>query len=392
MESFRHLPVQPRRDAWVEVNLGAIEHNARQIRRSVPSHVDLMAIVKADAYGHGAAMVLQTLAASGVSMAGVASVDEAMNLRRAGVNLPILVIGGIPDWAVQFAAQDEIRLTVFNFHHLDVLRQAAERRIQQSGAVRDRTFFRVHVKVDTGMHRVGIPWEKAADFMAQCRAIPGVDVEGVFSHFADSQPGSVREQQMAHWDAACSAITPLPKYIHSANSVAALDKDFWVSQSATHPDNLARLGLAFYGYGCSHLNLQPAMGVKARILHIQELAPEEGISYGPTYRTSSSRELNRIATVPLGYADGIPRLLSNRLQGFLGNHRVSQVGNITMDQMMFDITDVQDAQVGETMTLLGPNENNSDAIWLDDWAAKANTIEYELMCALRVRLPKTYIR
>jgi alanine racemase len=395
MESFRYLPVQPRRDAWVEVNLGAIEHNARQIRQAVPSEVALMAIVKADAYGHGAAMVLPTLAASGVSMAGVASVDEAMNLRRAGVHLPILVIGGIPDWAVQFAAQDEIRLTVFAEHHLEALRQAAARRIQQSGAVAGRTFFRVHVKVDTGMHRIGVPWKEIARFITDCRAIPGVDVEGLFTHFANSADGPARSQQMSYWEEVCTEVCskapPLPRYLHSANSVAALDVDFWPLASQQN-DNLARLGLAFFGYGAAHLDLQPAMGLKARILHIQELSAGEGVSYGPNYHTSAGRTVTRIATVPLGYADGIPRLLSNKIEGFLGNQRVAQVGTITMDQMMFDVTDAPETAIGEAITLLGPNEDASDAIWLTDWAHLANTIEYELMCGLRVRLPKTYIR
>jgi len=388
MESFRHLPVQPRRDAWVEVNLGAIEQNAKKIRQWIPSNVDLMAIVKADAYGHGAAMVLQTLAASGVSMAGVASVDEALNLRRTGISLPILVIGGIPDWAVQFAAQDEIRLTVFNQQHLNILNMAAQRRLQQSGAIANRVFFRVHVKVDTGMHRIGVPWEEAEAFIEQCRTIPGVDIEGIFTHFADSVEGEQRALQAQRWNTVCEKLKLLPRFVHSANSVAALDKGYWAEKAASH-DNLARLGIAFYGYGVPHITLQPAMGLKARILHIQELESGEGISYGGTYKTQT---VTRIATIPVGYADGIPRLLSNQLDAFWENERVCQVGNITMDQMMFDITHIRDAQVGDTLTLLGENDAGTDAIWLDNWACKVHTIEYELMCALRVRLPRTYIR
>jgi alanine racemase len=391
MESFRHLPVQPRRDAWVEINLDAIEQNAKKIRQRVPAHVDLMAIVKADAYGHGASMVLQTLAASGVSLAGVASVDEALNLRRAGISLPILVIGAIPDWSVQFAAQDEIRLTIFNQQHLNILNMAAKRRIQQSGTIANKVLFRVHIKIDTGMHRIGVPWEKASEFIAQCREIPGVDIEGIFTHFADSQVGEQRQKQVERWKKVCDSIQPLPHYVHSANSVAALDKAYWL-EHAPSQDNLARLGIAFYGYGPEELHLQPAMGLKARILNIQELSSDEGVSYGPHYKTPSVRPITRIATIPVGYADGIHRILSNQLEAFIGDARIIQVGMITMDQMMFDITDVPDVQVGDTLTLLGENEAGTDSIWLDNWASKMNTIEYELMCALRVRLPRTYVR
>jgi alanine racemase len=177
MRTLRNLPSQPRRDAWLEVNLGAIEHNARAIRKLIPKHVNLMAIVKADAYGHGAAMILPTLEASGVSMAGVASIDEAIQLRQAGLKLPILVIGVAPDWAFQFAADYDIQLTIFAQHHLESLRKAYQQ---------DQIPFQVHIKVDTGMHRIGIPWKKAAEFILQCQSLPYLEVKGIFSHLADS--------------------------------------------------------------------------------------------------------------------------------------------------------------------------------------------------------------
>ncbi|WP_373532202.1 alanine racemase [Vampirovibrio sp.] len=393
MKSLRNVPLQPRRDAWVEINLGAIEENARAIRKLVPAHVSLMAIVKADAYGHGSAMVLNTLGASGVSMAGVAAIDEALHLREAGIKMPILVIGVVPDWAVQYAIESDIQLTIFAQHHVESLRKAYQQAYQKEGKA-----FKVHVKVDTGMHRIGIGWEEAADFIRQCQQLPFIQLEGVFTHLADSHDSALSQPQLDRWRQVCSQIDPLPRYIHISNSGHALCPHAWDADSPSATgNNLARLGIGFFGYGNhpqqTNLVLKPAMSLKARIMHIQQVPPRTGISYGHSYHTPET-SISRIATVPLGYSDGVPRILSGQIEGLLAGNRVPQVGKITMDQMMFNITDVPDAQVGDIITLIGSSQANQteDAIWLDDWAKKANTIEYELMCALRVRLPKTYTR
>lgn len=382
MKSLRHSPVQPRRDAWVEVDLGAIERNARIVRASVPAHVDLMAVVKADAYGHGAAMALPTLEASGVRMAGVAAIDEAIQLRQAGIRMPILVMGAVPDWAVRYALEYDIRLTVFTPAHLESLRQA------QSG---ERRRFRAHIKVDTGMHRIGIPWERTADFVRQCRQLDFLEVEGIFSHLADSFDPELTRIQTTRWQSALDQIDPLPRYVHISNSGHALTPGALASENR---NNLARLGIAFFGYGSPPLNpelrLEPAMSLKARIIHLQDAPPDTGVSYGHTYKTPPNH-VSRIATTPVGYADGVPRILSGRIEGLLAGSSVPQAGTITMDQMMFDVTDVPQARIGDVITLIGKAESG-EAIWLDDWAEKAGTIEYELMCALRVRLPKTYTR
>jgi len=393
MRTFRNLPLQPRRDAWVEINLGAIEENAKAIRRFIPRHVNLMAIVKADAYGHGAAMILPTLEASGVSMAGVASIDEAIHLRQAGIKMPILVIGMVPDWAFQYAADYDIQLTIFEHHHLESLRKAY---------AQDGIPFKVHIKVDTGMHRIGIPWEQAGDFIRHCQSLSYIEVVGIFSHLADSHDSAMTESQLSRWAQVCAQVESLPRYVHISNSGHALTPDaFGEACHAQTPNTLARLGIAFFGYGvppgCSNLKLRPAMSLKARIMHLQTVPPGTGISYGHTYH-SPSTESSVIATVPLGYADGVPRGLSNRIVGLLAGQRVPQVGTITMDQMMFDVSGVaataSKVSIGDTITLLGVDDScrPEQSVWLDEWARQANTIEYELMCALRVRLPKTYTR
>lgn len=389
MKSLRNLPAQPRRDAWVEVNLGAIELNARAIRKLIPPHVHLMAIVKADAYGHGASMVLPTLEASGVDMAGVASMDEAIHLRQSRIEMPVLVIGVVPDWAVQYATDYNIQLTIFDQHHLDSLRKAY---------VQDRKPFKVHIKVDTGMHRIGIAWEKAVEFIRHCQQLDYIELEGIFTHMADSHDPDLSRLQMERWASVCAEINPLPRYVHISNSGHALSPGaFDADATRQAPNNLARLGIAFFGYGNhpqqTNLALQPAMSIKARIMHLQEVSPGTGISYGHAFHTRLDGT-SLIATVPLGYADGVQRVLSGQIEGMLDGQRVPQVGKITMDQMMFDITGVSGAMVGDTITLIGREDDGDSgpAIWLDDWAKKANTIEYELMCALRVRLPKTYTR
>lgn len=376
MKSLRNLPMQTRRDAWVEVNLDAIEHNVRAIRRHVPPGIDLMAIVKADAYGHGAVMILPTLEASGVSMAGVAAIDEAIHIREAGIKLPILVIGTVPDWAVQTAANYDIQLTVFDTHHLDSLKKAFPL---------TRKPVKVHIKVDTGMHRIGIAVDQALDFIRHCQVQDYIQVEGLFSHLADSHDPVLTQAQLARWESLLAQVDPLPRYVHIGNSGLAAN-----GGNLERHGNLLRLGYAFYGYEpLNGSSLQPAMGLKARIMHIQEIPPGTGISYNHTWHSPPDRT-SRIATLPLGYADGVPRCLSNRIEGLMGGRRFPQVGAITMDQMMFDITGAPEAAIGNTMTLIG--RDGDQAIWLDDWAAKAGTIPYELMCGLRVRLPKTYTR
>jgi len=393
MRTLRNLPLQPRRDAWVEINLGAIEQNAKAIRSVVPRHVDLMAIVKADAYGHGAAMVLPTLQASGVSMAGVASIDEAIHLRQSGIKMPILVIGVVPDWAFPYATDYDIQLTIFEQHHLDSMRKAY---------AQDRIRFKVHIKVDTGMHRIGIPWEHAAAFIKQCQSEPYVEVAGIFSHFADSHDAAMSEEQLVRWAKVCEQVKPLPPYVHVSNSGHALTANAFDSEQHTRtPNTLARLGIGFFGYESQAaqvgIALKPVMSLKARIMHLQTVPPGTGISYGHSYKTPEGGPTT-IATVPLGYADGVPRCLSNKIFGLLNGQKVPQVGNITMDQMMFDVSRVAaqptGVSIGDAITLLGVDDfqSPSQSIWLDDWAKNAETIEYELMCALRVRLPKTYTR
>ncbi len=391
MKFLRNLPVQTRRDAWVEVDLAAIEHNASQIRKVLPADLGLMAIVKADAYGHGAVMVTPTLEASGVSILGVAAMDEAIQIRRAGLEIPILVIGAIPDWAVQVAVENDIQLTIFAPNHLESLKKIY---------ALTRKPVKVHIKVDTGMHRIGINWKEALSFIKSCKDLPFLQIEGVFSHLASPEDEDFTALQVQRFDQVLQGIQTLSPflsipYIHLLNSAGALaplkSSEALLNKSSERGQNLARLGISFFGYGpeSKSIPLIPAMSLKGRIIHLQDLAPGEGVSYGQSYRNEGDKPI-RLAVLPLGYADGVFRGLSNQIDALIHGKRVRQVGNITMDQMMFDVTSVANLEIGETMTLIG--QNGDERITLSDWASVLNTIEYELMCALRVRLPKTYTR
>lgn len=374
----RQLPFHTRRDAWVEIDLSAIEHNVTLIKKQLPEGMTMMAVLKADAYGHGAPLVLPSLEASGVGMVGVAAMDEALQLRETGTALPILVLGATPDWSMHEAQRHDIQMTIFCEQHLLSLE-----RLYQSTQLPTH----VHIKVDTGMHRIGVAYTEALPFIERCQQSPAVVVEGVFSHLACAADAGFSQTQIQRWKTLISQLPHRPKWLHLANSDGALRYD---TQSWS---NMVRVGIPLFGYGADPTTpitgLQPAMGLKARVVHIQSVPPGEGISYNHSYINQTQQPI-RVATLPLGYADGVPRGLSNHLKGAFHGTVLHQVGTITMDQLMIDITPAGDCQVGDVITLLG--RSNGLVLDLEDWAKTLGTIEYELMCGLRVRLPKTAAR
>ncbi|MCA9799595.1 MAG: alanine racemase [Cyanobacteria bacterium HKST-UBA04] len=378
MKLQRHLPTHTRRDAWVEVDLNAVEANLATLRRPLASGLAIMAVLKADAYGHGAPLVLPCLEASGVSAVGVASIDEAIQMRESGCRLPILVLGASPDWSLHELHAHDIQATIFNDQHV----QSLERLFDQTGR---RTT--VQIKVDTGMHRIGVPWQVAPQFIERCQHHAALDVAGVFSHFAWSADEAFSAKQRQRWQGVLGKLSHPPGWVHIANSDASLRYDY------SDCSNMVRIGLPLFGYKTDPsmpvAGLKPAMALKARVVHLQTLEPGEGVSYNQTFVNTTGAPM-RLATLPLGYADGVPRGLSNHMAVLYGGQRLRQVGNITMDQLMIDVTPAQDVHLGDVVTLIG--SSGDQAIGLDSWAAILNTIEYEVMCGLRVRLPKTVVR
>ena len=374
MKNIRQTNANIHRDSWVEINIGNLAHNAREIRKNVPADTKLLAVVKADAYGHGSVMLAPTLLASGFDMLGVASIDEGVDLRKAKINAEILVLGAVPVWAVETAVQEDISIPVFSDAHLEACRQAFLRTGQKP---------KVHVKIDTGMNRIGIGYDKAVDFIKKVQAADYLELKGIFTHLAAAEERDETQIQIDRWNSVISNIDTTGLLLHIQNTVGTMCYEIPLS-------NMRRVGIALYGLYPDlpadnkgfYPDLKQVISLKGRIVHIHEAKDHEGVSYGHTYRAKGTRT---IATIPIGYADGVSRGLSNKIYGVLNGHKVPQVGNITMDQMMFDITGV-DAEIGDVITLL--DEQNS----IDEWAKILNTINYELTCRLKVRLPRVYTR
>ena len=374
MKNVRQTNINIHRDSWVEINLENIAYNMRSIRKNTPKDKKLLAVVKADAYGHGSVMIAPTLLASGADMLGVASIDEGVDLRQAKVNCDILVLGAVPVWAVESAVNADLITAIFSKEHLAACKQAFERTGKRP---------KVHVKLDTGMNRIGVSVDDAVEFINEVRKADYIDFGGVFTHLANAENREKTQIQIDRWNNVISQIDTTGLLLHILNTAGAMCYD--VPNS-----NMYRAGIGIYGLYpdlpddglIRKPDLKPVMSLKARIVNIHEAHDGEGISYGHTFTAHGSR---KIATVPLGYADGVPRGLSNKISGNLNGKDVLQVGNITMDQMMFDITGV-DAKPGDIITLL--DEKHS----IDEWAKILGTINYELTCRLKVRLPIVYTR
>lgn len=366
--------------AWIEIDLAALDYNVRQIKSLLSSKTALMAVVKADAYGHGAVTVAQTVLQAGANWLGVATVPEGIELRKAGIKHPILILGAtytpeqlsaIAHWQLQPTLYDPKQALVFS----DLL------------ATGDA--IPVHIKLDTGMSRLGPNWEQAAEFVQLVHSLPHLRIASIYSHLAtaESIDQTVMRQQQARFEAAIASFKGtginLPP-LHLANSAATL------TDSGLHYD-MVRVGLAMYGlYPARHLsdriNLKPALQVKARVTQVKTIEAGTGVSYG--HRFISDRKLS-LAVVGIGYADGVPRNLSNQINGLIRDHKIPQIGAITMDQLMLDVTAIPDLQVGEVVTLLG--QQGTEKISADDWADKLNTISWEILCGFKHRLPRVSV-
>jgi alanine racemase len=392
----RDLALQPHRNAWVEINIAALEHNARWWRRFIPPHMDAMAVVKADAYGHGAVLLAPVLRACGFRWLGVSNIDEALQLREAGIEMPVLVLGASPEWGWPLASRNDIRISICSREELHVLAHLPFP-------------LKVHIKVDTGMHRLGCSPEETLHVLHTCEQMPHIEVEGLFTHFACGEdPRHTATQWNRFLQQALEALPALPPFIHASNTPSLLAS----ASSLPHYETsctLARVGIGLYGYetddAWTAAALQPVMGLKARISHISCIPAGEGVSYGHRWKAPEADSC--IVTVPMGYADGIPRPLSGKIEALWQGERVPQVGNITMDQMMFHLPQASlDAvgrppALGDVLTLLHHGEAGrlerqkplgTGSLSMSHWAHTAGTIPYETMCGLRVRLSRSVVR
>ncbi len=378
MKFQRLSNINTKRDAWVEINLDAIEHNIIELKSFVKNDTKVLAVVKADAYGHGSSMIAPTLLASGVDYLGVASIDEGIELRNNKFKCPILVLGAAPVWAFDYAAQNNISLSLFLPNHLE----AAELTYKKTGL---KT--KAHIKLDTGMNRIGVEKEDAIEFIKKVQSMEAIELQGIFTHFACAETEEKTKEQLKIWEEVLSQVDTTGLILHCFNTAAT------IAQYDEQKYNMVRLGLALYGlvpdlpeFTEKQPNLIPAMSLKGRIINIHTAHKGTGVSYSHTFMADKE---TTIATIPIGYADGVDRRLSNKIYGILNGKKVPQIGNITMDQMMFDITGIN-ANEGDVITLIGTDEN--DTISINEWANLLGTINYELTCRLKARLSRVYTR
>ena len=382
----RGLEARRIRPAWAEVDLGAIRHNAGLLA----SHVrpaKLCAVVKAGGYGHGAAPVAAAALDGGAAMLAVALVEEGVELREAGIDAPILLLSEpAPDAMVEVVAA-RLTPTVYTGEGLGALISASRNAPDASHP------YPVHVKVDTGMHRVGTGTAEAVKLAVSAASEPGLQLEGFWTHLAvsDELGNPFNSEQIGRFAEARESLRAAgvtPRIIHAANSAAAL----WDPKSRL---DMVRCGISLYGLAPDSSladespanELRPAMSIKAEVSFVKQVAAGEGISYGLRYRADNDCA---VATVPLGYADGVTRSLSAAgAEVLIGSARRRMAGTVTMDQLMVDCGHDQSVKRGSEVVLIGSQGDQTITAW--DWANKTGTIAYEVVCGISSRVPRVYV-
>ncbi len=374
----------PRQRAWVEVNPAAIEANARKISCLLDKNCSLMAVVKADGYGHGAQTVAIAALRGGANSLGVATLQEGIELRKVGIDCPILVLGNL--------IHDEELSACLDWRLMPTLSSLREVRlchVLSKGASKN---FLVQLKVDTGMTRLGCSLEIAQDLIKTIDELSHIELKGVYSHLAladedqKCSSGSFTQLQKARFDELVHALPKRDKdfCFHLANSAGTL------RDRGLHYD-MVRVGLALYGYSPScelqfDLDLQPALAVKARVTLVREVPAGIGVSYGHRFTTNRP---SRLAVVGIGYADGVNRALSGKISALFNGRSIPQVGAITMDQLVLDITDHRELNVGSVVTLLG--RDGGHLITPKHWSDLIGSIPWEVLCGFKHRLPRLVI-
>ena len=366
-------------NTYVKIDLDVIESNIDAIREQVG--VDVMAVIKADAYGHGAVQVARLLQDK-CSFFGVSSILEAMELRRAGIYNPILILGQTPIRAFPTLVQAEIRPTIFHYDAAVALSNAAQLLGKEAA---------FHLAVDTGMSRIGFQaTEEDADICAEIASLPGLVCEGIFSHYAtaDCEDLSKSRAQAELFDKFCQMMTDRGVEI----PIRHMDNSAGLMNFSNHYE-LVRSGIVTYGMYPSDevnpqlLNIRPALQWLSRVTHVKTLPAGREISYGGTYVTTKE---TRVATVPVGYADGYRRCLSGNFYVLIRGKKAPILGRVCMDQMMVDVTDIPDVTLNDRVVLVG--KSGDEEITMEQLAAAMDTINYEVVCGISRRVPRVYCR
>ena len=369
-----------------EINLKAFRHNLQTLRKYLDPKIQIMAVVKADGYGHGAVPCARTAVESGADYLGAGVIEEGVELRESGLNAPVLILASIfPD-----EAEDLVK------HNLEtILCSEPLARELSKEAVKQNKTVSIHIKVDTGMNRLGISPEELPQLLEQIHDLKNLKIEAVSTHFssADGEDLSITQKQLEKFQTALAFLkqsgVKVPM-VHSANSSAL----FKFPESRF---NMVRPGLILYGALPSpslqtvfdrEENLspfQPVMQWKTQVILVKSIAKGQSVSYSGSHTTQRD---SQIATLPIGYADGLHRLLSNKMDVLIGGKRAPQIGNICMDMILIDVTDIPNVQAGDEVVIFG--RQGDQMILVEEMALKGQTIPYEILCNVGKRVPRTY--
>jgi len=368
--------------AVAQINLKAIEHNIAKIRKIIGKDRKILAAVKANAYGHGDAEVARTAVSSGVDYLGVANITEAIHLRRADINIPILILGCSFKYEIGDILSYNISPTIADLDFAEELNRKATEFPNKVV---------VHVKIDTGMGRIGPHFEHAVDFIKELTKLENLFLEGIFTHFpsSDEADKSFSLLQIKRFKDILDKLEISGISIpikHMANSGAILSENINGSFF-----DMVRPGLMLYGaypspYVSKDIGLEPALTLKTRIVFIKDVEPGSTISYGRTYITKSKA---RLAAIPIGYGDGYSRLLSNKGEVLIKGKRAPIVGRVCMDQSIVDVSEIPEVSVGDEVVLIG--KQGHERINVEEIAEKTGTIPNEVFCMISKRVPRVYI-
>ena len=367
----------------MEVDLDALAHNMREIRRLAKKDALVTAVIKADGYGHGATKIAQTLLENGADRFAVAVLDEGIELREAGFEVPILILGFTDKERAEEIVSYDLEQAVYSWELAEAISKEA---------VKQNKTAKIHIKVDTGMGRIGLrPDKDSVQLIKKISKLPNIAIEGIFTHFAvaDTLDKTYTEGQYERFTWICGELERENVKInvkHCGNSAAIIDL----------PNmhlNMVRAGIILYGLKPSDevmldkIELKQVMSLKVRITHVKEIEAGQSVSYG---RRFIAEKKSKIASLPIGYADGYTRMLSGKAEALVKGRRVPVVGRICMDQCMIDVTGIEDVKVGDEVVLFG--KQGEGFIHIDELAEKLDTINYEIVCMISRRVPRVYVR
>lgn len=376
------ITLEKTRPVWAEINLDNLAHNIKEVRKHTKKNSMVTAVVKANGYGHGSVDIANTFLKNGADRLAVAMLTEAIELRKSGIKSPILILGYTPTTQFDMVIKYDLIQTIYNYEDAKILSQVAVE--MGKDAI-------IHIKLDTGMSRIGfLPGEKTTEEILKISNLKNIYIEGMYTHFAKADEKD-KTHVKVQFEKYMMVVKDLEdkgldiKIKHVSNSASIIDL----------PDynlDMVRAGIMIYGFYPSNevdkenINLKPAMNLKARVSHIKMVSKGTGISYGQIFKTEKK---SKIATLPLGYADGFTRLLTEKAEVYVKGKRVNVVGKICMDQCMIDVTEIEDIDIGDEVVIFGYGEEGYPHA--DELAEKIGTINYEIVCMVGRRVPRVYV-